>query len=101
MVVVEVAGIVVCSVVVVLWVVSPFFSFTVVQADSDTKATAARQRITSFFISSIFLFGYFTCRDYAVVILPAMGSNPTSCPAARNPGPVRSDVKSNRSPKPG
>ena len=55
MVVVVLAGTVLCSVVVVvLWEVSPFLSFTVVeQADSDIRATAARQGMISFFISMI------------------------------------------------
>jgi hypothetical protein len=54
-VVVVLAGTVLCSVVVVvLWEVSPFLSFTVVeQADSDIRATAARQGMISFFISMI------------------------------------------------
>ena len=54
MVVVELAGIVPWSVVVVVLLVDPsFFSFTTLQADSDTRTAAARHGMISFFISII------------------------------------------------
>src|SRR5664280_386776 len=67
-VVVTGAGTVVCSVVVVvLCVASPFFSFTVEQADSDIRATAARQGMISFFISMIVVwFVTLQARSYAI-----------------------------------
>lgn len=46
-------GTVVCSVVVVLFVGSAFFSFTVEQADSDTRAAAARHEMIKCFIRII------------------------------------------------
>jgi hypothetical protein len=49
------AGTVLCSVVVVLGVDASFDSFTLVQADSDTRAAMARHGMMNFFISIIVL----------------------------------------------
>ena len=80
-VVLEGSGVVVCCVVVVeVGAVASFFSFTVVlQADSATRATAARHGKISFFISDIIfgLFFFVTNGNYAMGCSQAMGSNPT------------------------
>ena len=83
-VVVVVAGlgaVVSCVVVVELRVASALLSFTVVQADSDTRMVAARNGMMSFFMSMIVTGAMnLPSRKYSTGWSCPMGCNPTKRP---------------------
>jgi hypothetical protein len=92
-VVVELAGTVV---VVVLVVVAGFFSFTVVQADSDTRAAVARHAMISLFIGIIVVWIInlqARAHNYAIGWSKAMGCNPTLYSSVRMDCRVTHDVQ--------